>query len=302
MRKYLNANIAEKTAKIYRQKHNAYKKFCKQLLLLRYSQKSISMYASHLADFNTYSYIIQCITAIKYYMKRVRKPRKMLHLKQVLAGIKRCISNHPVRPTRLPITPQKLTIIKRRLRRIIHNRHDRRLLWCACLFAYFGFLRVSEYTNPKTWTHMKESRTLTWSRVTIKKNHIFIVLKKSKTDQTQHGTTVTIATNNTPSCPIKAYNKYIKVRGEHNGPFFQFKNRSFLTPQRFNKVIKKALPAEAQGVYTSHSFRIGAASTAAAQNYPNYIIQQLGRWTSDAYMRYIKINQDFCTQVSHDLA
>ena len=41
--------------------------------------------------------------------------------------------------------------------------------------------------------------------------------------------------------------------------------------------------------YSGHSFRIGAATTAASKGVENCIIKTLGRWTSLAYLEYVKI-------------
>ena len=40
--------------------------------------------------------------------------------------------------------------------------------------------------------------------------------------------------------------------------------------------------------YTSHSFRIGAATTAASQGVSSTSLQQLARWASSAYSSYIR--------------
>ena len=301
-RHYLNAHISKRTAKNYRKKHAHYKKFCTQLNIYKYSEKSLSLYASHLAEFQSYNYILQCLTAIKHYRKRFKKPRKLIYLKQVLSGIKRTITTKSATPPRLPITPKKLRTIKRFIETTIPSKENRNMVWCAMLFGFYGFLRISEYTNPNKWKYSDKTRTLTSEDIDYHDDYISINLKKSKTDQGQQGTTITLARNDTGLCPIKAYQKYIKSRSFQEGPFFVFKDSSFLTPQTFNQIIKSALPPTQQGVYSSHSLRSGAASTAAAKGYPTYIIQSLGRWSSEAYRTYIQINNDFCSKISSDLA
>ena len=175
------------------------------------------------------------------------------------------------------------------------------MLWCACLLAYFGFLRVSEYTNPKQRIYKQTSRTLTMADVTQDDGNLRIHLKLSKTDQSKHGTTIPIGGNGTAMCPVIAFRKYVHARGCGAGPFFVWENGCFLTPNDVNKMLKQVLNAEMGGVYSSHSFRIGAASTSAANGYPNYV-QQLGRWSSDAYLKYIRVSKKFVKQVSLNLA
>ena len=44
------------------------------------------------------------------------------------------------------------------------------------------------------------------------------------------------------------------------------------------------------GKYKSHSFRIGAASMAAEQGLSDAQIRLMGRWKSNAFKKYIRIN------------
>lgn len=41
-------------------------------------------------------------------------------------------------------------------------------------------------------------------------------------------------------------------------------------------------------LYSGHSFRIGAATSAASSRLEDHIIQTLGRWSPDCYKTYIR--------------
>jgi hypothetical protein len=235
-------------------------------------------------------------------MKRYKEPQKLFYVTQVLKGIKRRIGTQPTRRKRLPITPSILKQLKKRMGKAGLCGHDKAMFWCASLFAFYGFLRVSEYTNPRKWDYKNNARTLTAKHISHTNDHIHITLKKSKTDQARHGNTITLARNRTKLCPVRAYEKYIRRRGIKKGPFFVTADGAYLTPQRVNTFLKATLPVATHGVFSSHSFRIGAASSAATQNYPNYVIQQLGRWSSDCYRSYVQLNADHASKVSRDLA
>ncbi len=79
-------------------------------------------------------------------------------------------------------------------------------------------------------------------------------------------------------------------RGNEPGPLFIFEDGSPLSRPRFVTVVRQALAAA--GVdpkpYSGHSFRIGAATTAAKKGVEDSTIKMLGRWKSSAYQLYIK--------------
>ena len=73
------------------------------------------------------------------------------------------------------------------------------------------------------------------------------------------------------------------------GPLFPFQSRRLLTRSAVVNLLRDAT-RQAGLTYNSlkgHSFRIGAASTAAAAGLPDWLIKVLGRWSSDCYQLYI---------------
>ena len=111
-------------------------------------------------------------------------------------------------------------------------------------------------------------------------------------DQLRQGVTIVLGKSEQfPLCPLTAMLSYLAVRGNSSGPLFTWKDGVFLTQANFIAAVKKAL--ESAGLDTSnfngHSFRIGAAMTAAARGIEDSMIKTLGCWESDAYQRYVKI-------------
>ena len=84
---------------------------------------------------------------------------------------------------------------------------------------------------------------------------------------------------------------YLCVRGMKSGPLFTFEDGRVLTRLRFVAVVKEGLQKAGfdSSKYNGHSFRIGAATTAATKGIEDSIIKTLGRWESVAYLQYVKI-------------
>ena len=87
---------------------------------------------------------------------------------------------------------------------------------------------------------------------------------------------------------------YLCVRGMAPVPLFIFTDGRKLTRQRFTDQVFSALHRAGlnRKHYASHTFRIGAATTAAKKGIEDSIIKTLGRWESAAYLQYVKISRD----------
>lgn len=91
-------------------------------------------------------------------------------------------------------------------------------------------------------------------------------------------------------CPVTALLGYLARRGNHPGPLFIFQDGNTLSKERLLERIQQALTSrgmDATGL-KGHSFRIGAATAAALAGIEYSLIQTLGHWHSDAFLRYIR--------------
>ena len=89
-------------------------------------------------------------------------------------------------------------------------------------------------------------------------------------------------------CPIRAFGDFLALRGSSEGPLFTFSDGRPLTRQQLSSTFQSILhSAGYTDFYSGHSFRTGAATTAAVWGVPNHLIKTLGRWSSDAYNRSI---------------
>ena len=103
-----------------------------------------------------------------------------------------------------------------------------------------------------------------------------VTIKASKTDPFCRGVQIYLGWTGEDLCPVAATLNYMVCRGADSWSFFRFSRGRYLTRERFITEVRKAL--EAAGIdsrkYAGHSFRIGAASTAA--RFPNQDSRSMG--------------------------
>ena len=97
---------------------------------------------------------------------------------------------------------------------------------------------------------------------------------------------------------------YLSKRGMSPGPLFHFEDGRALSRQLFVEAVRKGLRMAGmeQDKYCGHSFRIGAATTAAAKGIEDSLIKTLGRWESLAYLQYVKVPHSQLAGISNILA
>ena len=103
-----------------------------------------------------------------------------------------------------------------------------------------------------------------------------------------------------PAAAMLAYLVARRDRSHGEDAFFIQEDGSPLT--RIALVSWLRVTLSAAGIdpsrFAGHSFRIGAASVAAARGVADSTIQCLGRWKSDSFKCYIRIPRDELTAIS----
>ena len=188
-------------------------------------------------------------------------------------------SNPPVQDKRKPITPEMLLGLLRQWAKLCSSNYEQCLFHATALVTFFFFFLISEVVAASKAD--KAGRCLMWDDLQFEDNGIRLRLRKSKTDQAGRGAWVALApASREELCPIAAMRSYLKLQGNQQGFLFQHANGSPLTKYQFWAVASKALQAMGLGEYQfgTHSFRIGAASTAAAAGIGETRIKTIGRW------------------------
>ncbi len=302
--KYFIKGLADSTHKAYKSAQKRYLAFCmaERALAMPVSEEVLCKFVSKLAHERLRH------TTIKSYLSGVRYMaiaegggdpfgQPLPRLQYTLKGIKRCEAEKGVKSKeRLPISPGILTKIKA-VWDSASSDPDVVMLWAACCLGFFCFLRAGEMTVPD---HGRYDPAVHLSKGDVAVDDpeaptmLRVHIKQSKTDPFRQGIHLFVGSTSSELCPVAAVLNYLIVRGSGDGPLFLFRDGRYLTRQRLVVAVRQALERAGidQSKYCGHSFRIGAATTAASRGVEDAVIKTLGRWKSLAYLEYVKIPRD----------
>ncbi|XP_055329866.1 uncharacterized protein LOC129582379 [Paramacrobiotus metropolitanus] len=170
------------------------------------------------------------------------------------------------------------------------SEYEQSLYWTTFTFLFFGFFRIGEITAAAT-NRFDPRRTLLWGDIVDVGHRLTVQLKLTKTDQTGQGSSVALTATGRSVCPVQAYRNYRARVPEpaNERPLLQREDGKFVTRADVEKCLFRLLTDHPErDRISTHSFRIGAATTAAANNVPDHAIQLAGRWRSNCYTRYIR--------------
>ena len=209
--KLMLTGLAKSSRITYSAGQRRYLHFCQgaKIKAILTSERTLMLFITHLAVSNaSHGTIKVYLSAVRHmhicrgWHKHFRKqltPRLLL----ILRGIKKCQADiHSVRK-RLPITIQLLGRIRHLSKQ---PSYVNTTLWAMCCLAFFGFLRVSEFTIPTEGSY-KPSCHLSLEDITMdnrsKPRLLQLFLKQSKRTHSNMGQKFTLVLWTQPSAQLR---------------------------------------------------------------------------------------------------
>ena len=251
------------------------------------------LYTQNLAP----STILTYISAISFINKiqGFPDPGRSFIVKKLIVGIQR---EKSCPDARLPITTSILHTLLHHVHLAVHLSYDIFLYKAIFLIAFHGFFRMGELIprNIDYFHKVVQMADVSFCRKEDKILSCTIKLNYWKGNITKRLAGIEISAIQPANiCPVGNLVAFLSVRGSVPGPLFCKANGSPCSRHELSNVLNNTLRFSALDVsrFKGHSFRIGAATSAAAAGCSDAEIQTFGRWKSSAYKKYIRINPHF---------
>lgn len=200
----------------------------------------------------------------------------------LVTSLLRSMRRNAVPDSRSPVSVELLRAMINRLYLQEGMTFDFVLYRALFAVAFYGFCRIGELAISGSADHR-----LRIGDLTVRVNEVDIVFRTFK-----HSTgmaKVVMKANQDVCCPVRAVKEYLMLRPAGDGPLFLSVSGAPVRREQVVAMLKRlALACGASGRFDGHSFRIGATTHAAQQGRSASDIKRLGRWSSDAYLRYVR--------------
>ena len=283
----LQASLSDSTRQAYRRAWHLYYKYLKEngfQFSFPISDNEIATFIGYL--FNK-QYAASTVTSLMSALGFVHKllirpdPTNSMLVKKLLQGYRNLRGK---KDNRLPITPSILISIIQASKNTIFNQFSRIRFIAMCSLAFHALLRVGEMTDSHN--------NLSLNSVLMDDKFLMLKFFSYKHSAGNTSTHKIEASPSSGHCPVLAMKNYLDMRGKTPGPLFIVKNGNPVSREIFAEELRNALSFTGlqHARFTSHSFRIGAASYLASIGKSDLQIQRAGRWSSRAFMAYVRIN------------
>lgn len=282
--------MASSTQRGYARSWNLYKSFSRDILKI---DPQLPCPVANLALFIAYLFakgysptsLPRILSAISYVHKMLalQDPTKNYFLSKLLGGAKLL---NPRLDNRLPITRPILERLLIASEGCISSGFDRAAFKAASTLGFAAFLRIGEM-----FFSCNQDNCLRLADVSLGDKHLLISMSRFKSVQGQGAQTIRFdQVPGSVSCPLRFLSLFLSYRGPTPGNLFASPSGKPIPRRLFDGWLKKTL--EFSGLdaskFKGHSLRIGAASQAAADGKSDAFIRLAGRWSSDAFRKYIR--------------
>lgn len=207
---------------------------------------------------------------------------KSFPVRRVVRGWKR-VTHLP--DTRRPVSIQILLAILSLLPNVCSSEYETLLFRVSFSWAFFGAFCIGELVSKSKLS----PGGILWEDVSLSRRSVTIFLQSSKTDCSGRGRRVVLHYCGGPFCPVSLALSFVPLR-PLSPTFFVHADSTFLSRFQFLRVFRRCLeilgfPAKE---FSTHSFRIGAATAASGLGFTDTELQRLGRWESSRFSLYVR--------------
>ena len=224
------------------------------------------------------------LSAISYVHKaqKLVDPCLNISIKNAMLGIKNL---SPTQKESLPIHLDTLIDLVIMSDKVIKAPFTNSLFKAMTTLAYFALLRVGEFTFSK--------HVLGFSNIQLSKANITINFQSYKHSKGKPYVHTIKERQPLSICPVHALNAYMSIRPQ--GHTALFVKGDGMVPSRkeywdWLKMVMLNCGLNAD-LYSPHSLRIGMATQMALSGASSEQIKIAGRWSSDAFRKYIRVTK-----------
>ena len=252
-------------------------------LTLPLMECNLIVFVAYLFENNYAASTIQTMVSAISYVHNLGgflDPSKSFIVKKLLQGSKKINKSADVR---LPITMNILKQLLKASDYIFKSNFDRLCFKSMCILAFHALLRIGEMTNSKHNLNLEN----------VQVNAFSVMINFPHYKHNGNGASLHLQINSDPLiCPVRILNQYINLRGSSPGPFFINNDNTPVSRVQFVRKLNTMLDVcnLSREKFKSLSFRIGGATHLAQIGRSELQIKQAGRWESNAFRRYTRIN------------
>ena len=210
-------------------------------------------------------------------------PSNNFVVKSLLNSIKK---SGPKSLAKLSIPLTMLHELLRNMTSVLCCQYDECLYKAIFLMQYHACARVGELVM----SGKNEQNILKFNQISFHNSALVVDFLFFKHNTEVSSEAITIETIGGSYCPVTSLQEYIHKRGRVPGFLFITSAGKPVTRVMASHTLKLLLTAAGYDGkrYDTHGLRYGRASQAAEEGWTETQIQQLGRWKSNAYKKYIR--------------